>query len=70
MTGIESLEQWNTVSNLLIKHGYRRWQWQYGTDRPEGLHVWFWASGRPDVEVVTYSDEVFRAISRYNSPEK
>ncbi len=70
MTPVETMNKWDIISELLIKHGYRRWQWQYAVDEPEGLHVWFWASRRPDVEVVTHSEDVFRAILHYNNPEK
>ena len=65
MTVVETLDYWHKLSDMLGARGYRLWQWQYDTKHPEGFHAWFCQSGRPDVEVVTYSDDVCRAIIQY-----
>jgi hypothetical protein len=62
---IESLEQWNNLALTLTEGGYRLFQWQYGADCPEGLHAWFASNGKADIEVVTHSPEVERAIIKY-----
>lgn len=60
---IENLEQWNILAAAMKEKDYRLWQFQYGYDRPEGLHAWFWRKGRDkDVEVVTHNKEVQEAI--------
>jgi hypothetical protein len=61
----ESLEQWYNLALTLTEGGYRLFQWQYGAVRPEGLHAWFAASGKADIEVVTHNPEVESAIIKY-----
>ena len=63
----ETIEQWNILSAKLHKYGYKPWQYQYGWWCEEGLHVWFWKTGKDDIEVVTHSEEVSKAIYKFES---
>lgn len=45
--------------------GYARWITQFGLDRPEGFHAFFWSSGKDDVEIITYDRLVHDAIMVY-----
>jgi hypothetical protein len=62
---IESIEQWNTLSERLKNNGWFLWQTQYGIDYPEGFHAWFAKAGKKDYEIVTYNNEVYKAIIKY-----
>jgi len=62
---IDSLEQWARLSSKLAEEGYMLWQWQSKYDEPEGFHAHFGASGKPDIEVITFSKEVQEAIVNY-----
>ena len=64
---INTLADWQSLAVELTVHGYRIWQMQYYTDHPEGFHAWFCASGRPDVEVVTRDDAVYREIVKFRA---
>ena len=41
---------------------WRVWQMQYRWSDPEGFHAWFIKGGEKDIEVITYSEEVQKAI--------
>lgn len=62
---IESLDKWGELFIKLASNGYQIWQMQYDTHAPGGFHVWFWASGKTEIEIVTYSDDVYNAIVKY-----
>ncbi len=70
MTELESPSQWLALSATLAADGYTLFQWQYGTHRTEGLQARFWASGKPDVEVVTHNEDVETEIIRFNGKNK
>ena len=70
MTIINFLTQWYTLLELLSSQGYQRWQWQYDVNHQEGFHAWFRLHDRPDVEVVTHDEDVYKAIMQYENPEK
>ena len=64
---IKSLDQWNEVASKLAAHGYTPWQWQYNYDDPNGLHVRFTSSQRPEeIHLVTRLREVQKAIHEYS----
>jgi len=62
---IETIEDWNKLSAKLRERGYKPWQYQYGHWCPEGLHVWFMKPEKEDIEVVTHSEEVSKAIYKF-----
>jgi hypothetical protein len=62
---VKTLEQWNNISVKLSLDGYRLWQWQYDIHAPEGFHARFFALGKPNIEVVTHSKEVYDSIMKY-----
>lgn len=62
---IDNLEQWSRISTRMKAAGYVRWTLQYGLDRPEGFHAFFWSSGKDDVEIITYDRLVHDAIMGY-----
>lgn len=62
---IESLDAWLSLAAELREDEYAIWQMQYAANQPEGLHVWFWASDRPDIEIVTHDNAVQKAILKY-----
>ena len=66
MKVIETLDEWNKLSTRLSANGWSIWQTQYDPQAPEGYHVWFHKSGKPDYEVVTHSNEVYKAIAEYS----
>lgn len=66
MTEIKTLEQWETIAYKLAEGGYTIWQTQYDYYDPKGFHTWFWASGRPELEVVTHDLKVQNAMVNYN----
>ena len=59
---IKSKEKWKAFSDKFHSHGWKLWQMQYYWDLPEGFHAWFWLSGKEDIEIVTYNEDVQRAI--------
>lgn len=67
MIRIDTIEQWYELATTLRSEGRKPWATQYRATDPNGLHVWFWKSGEPDIEVVTYSIEVQDAISKYRN---
>lgn len=62
---IESIEEWNALASELREDGYSIWQMQYAARQPEGFHVRFWSSGLEDIEVVTHSRDVEKAMVKY-----
>jgi hypothetical protein len=42
--------------------GYLLYSMQYAWNNPEGFHAWYLKSGEPDIEIVTYCEEVQKAI--------
>jgi hypothetical protein len=64
---VETLEQWNILAAKLKDRGYKPWQYQYSWHNPEGLHVWFAKQGKEDVEVITHSEEIHKAIYKFNT---
>ena len=62
MKSIESIDDWRTYSERLLKNGYAIWQMQYDTQSTEGFHVWFSKSGKKDFEIVTHNDKIHDAI--------
>jgi len=64
---IESLEKWNEIAEMLLKHGYGLWETQYDIFAPEGFKAKFGSanSGYSIVEIVTHSKSVYEAIIRY-----
>lgn len=65
ITEIESLEQWETFRDMLAERGYYIWQWQYGANHPEGFHIWLGASGRKNIEFMTRSKDIQKAMLRF-----
>ena len=65
MKQIVALEQWASIATELRETGYSLSQWQYDIDHPEGFHAWFWASGRPQISVMTRAYSVQEAIVRF-----
>lgn len=66
MKRIDTLEQWTALAGELAEAGYHLSQFQYRATDPHGFHAWFWASGRPQVEIVTFDHGVELAIVEYN----
>lgn len=63
---IETIEDWNDLSKTLKEFDYSLVQMQYGTECPEGFHVWFSVPGTCSrLEVVTHDEEVSAAIMEY-----
>ena len=58
---IESIEQFNILAARLREKGYKP-SWQYQDDN--GFHTWFAKAGKTDIEVVTHSEEVRKAITK------
>ncbi len=57
---VESIDQFNILAARLREKGYKPWQYQDF----DGFHAWFGKAGKDDIEVVTHSDEVRKAIMR------
>ena len=55
---VESIEQFNILAARLREKGYKPWQYQDDS----GFHTWFAKAGKTDIEVVTHSEEVRKAI--------
>lgn len=70
MKKIETIEQWNILCAALKGKGWRLWQMQYRWNDENGFHAWFWKADKADVEVVTYNEEVQKAIERYKKPQE
>lgn len=62
MRKVDDIDKWDFLKEILIEKGYIPWQYQYGTDCPEGFHVWFWKANRPVYEVVTYNKLIEKDI--------
>ena len=67
---IKTLDRWIELEENLLHHCYRLWQFQYDVQHPEGFHAWFSATGKQDVEVITYNQEVLNAIIGYPKKQK
>lgn len=67
MQRIDNIDQWRALAAELCEDGYAIWQMQYSASQPEGFHAWFWAEGRADIEVVTHSREVEKAMVKYKA---
>lgn len=52
---IENYEDWLVLKAVLLDKGWHPWTFQYGTNSPEGYHVWFLKEGKKDVEVITHN---------------
>jgi len=50
----------------LRAHGWTVWQMQYQAADPEGFHAWFQKSGEEDIEIVTFNEDVQKAIVGFN----
>jgi hypothetical protein len=70
MTRIDTLDQWQALAGELSKGGYHLFQFQYGAGQPEGFHAWFWASGRPEFELVTFNQDIETAIIKFKTQSK
>jgi dihydropteroate synthase len=55
---IESIEQFNILAARLREKGYKPWQYQ----DDNGFRTWFAKAGKDDIEVITHSEEVHKAI--------
>jgi len=64
---IESLEKWNELAEMLLKHGYGLRETQYDIYDLEGFKAMFGSinSGYSIVEIVTHNETVYDAIIRY-----
>jgi hypothetical protein len=60
-----SITNWNKWAKWLKENGYKVWQTQYRWNFPEGYHAWFIKLGFDDIEVYTFSEEVYNAIIKY-----
>lgn len=67
LKSIGTLEQWHEMAAALQAGGFTIWQMQYAARQPEGFHVRFWASGRPEIEVVTHNEAIEAAIVNYRA---
>lgn len=65
---IETLDEWNKLSKKLSENGWSIWQTQYNPQHPEGYHAWFHKTGKPNYEIMTYNNEVYKAIPKYKNP--
>jgi uncharacterized protein (DUF3820 family) len=66
MKRIDTIEQWHTLAQSLKQNGYAFWQSQYLYYMPDGFHAWFWKTGFPDEEIVTFNKDVQHAILHFN----
>jgi hypothetical protein len=55
---IESIDQFNILAARLREKGYKPWQYQ----DDNGFRAWFAKAGKTDIEVVTNSEDVRKAI--------
>lgn len=62
---VETLDDWHALAADLREDEYAIWQMQYRYSQPEGFHAWFWAKGRPELHIVTHSEEAQSAIVNY-----
>ena len=65
MKTIETLEEWNKLATRLSDNGWSIWQSQYYPEHPEGFHMKFSKSGKPDYEVVTHNAQVQDAMVKF-----
>lgn len=68
MPKIETMADWNELAAKLAEHRYSLYQWQYGTDRPEGLIARFWKAAAKDIYVRTFNPAVEKAIINFKLP--
>ena len=65
---VDSLERWEYVSQQLAARKYTLWQSQYGIDSPEGFIARFRCfsdATLPEVDVVTFNKDVYKAILNF-----
>jgi hypothetical protein len=62
---VETIDKWNKFADRLREKEYRPWQYQYSWDDKNGFHVWFMKAGCEDIEIVTRSEEVQKAILKF-----
>lgn len=65
MKEIKNLEEWAFIEKQLTEGTYHIWQMQHDYYDPEGFHVWFWVSGKPEIEFVTHDRRVQATIVNY-----
>lgn len=62
---INTIERWKIANDYLSQNNYTLWQMQYDTKSPEGFHARFYVTGKPDIEIITFNEEVYKAILKY-----
>lgn len=63
---VETMDKWIKLSTWLRENKFRPWQYQYSWNLPEGMHVWFWLSGKEDVEIITHNKHVSEEILKFH----
>lgn len=64
---IESVEEWEKLASKLRERGYSPYSYQFSANDKEGFHTWFMKPGKEDVEIITHSPEIQKAIIGFNS---
>jgi len=72
---IDTLERWADAVEYFRNNEYSLFQFGHDVDTPEGFHAIYWQPEGPDIEVITYNQDVCDAIfeferSRSKSTEK
>jgi len=72
---IDTLERWADAVEYFRNNEYSLFQFGNDVDTPEGFHAIYWRPEGPDIEIITYNQDVCDAIfeferSRSKSTEK
>ncbi len=62
---LNTMEIFNRFRIWADKQGYKPWQCQYNYDHPEGFYTWYLNPGKDDIETVTHSKDVQKAILKW-----
>jgi hypothetical protein len=63
---VNTMEKCTRFLDKFRSNGWKVWQMQFRwNDEKEGFHAWFMKAGEQDIEIVTYNEEVEKAIVRY-----
>jgi len=62
---VNTMDKCNRFLSKFRAHGWTVWQMQHRWSGKEGFHAWFHKAGEQDIEVVTFNEDVQKAIVRF-----
>jgi len=66
---VNNMDKCNSFLAKFRANGWKCWQMQYRWNDENGFHAWFHKAGEQDIEVVTFNEDVQRAIVKFE-PQK